>query len=450
MSFDYDLVVIGAGSGGLAAVQRAASYGAKCAVIEHGPMGGTCVNVGCVPKKVMWFGATVAHVLAHDAADYGFRVTVDGFDWPTLKRARDQYVKGINGRYGAALEKLGIEVIHGNARVAGPNEVTVAGRTLSAEQVLIASGGYPTVPDLPGAELGITSDGFFELEDCPSRVVVVGSGYIAVELAGMLRALGAEVTMLIRKHHLLRPFDPMVRDLLMEQMRSDGIEIKTETQVERITKTADGELAIRCKDGSELTGVNALVWAVGRNPSTADLGLDTAGVETDSSGFIPVDAYQTTNVPSVSALGDVTGRFPLTPVAIAAGRRWADRVFGVMEGRKLDYHTIATVVFSHPPIGTVGLTEDEAREQHGDAVQVYSATFKPMYYAFSSHPRKTAIKLITLGEEERVIGCHVIGNGADEMMQGFAVAMRMGATKRDFDDTVAIHPTSSEELVTLR
>jgi len=450
MGFDYDLVVIGAGSGGLAAVQRAASYGAKCVVIEHGPMGGTCVNVGCVPKKVMWFGATVAHVLAHDAADYGFRVTVDGFDWPALKKARDQYVTGITGRYGATLEKAGIDVVHGSARMTGPNTVMVNERTLSGEHLIVACGGHPTVPDLPGAELGITSDGFFELEDRPSRVAVVGSGYIAVELAGMLRALGSDVSMLVRKQQLLRLFDPMVREILMDQVRADGITIETETQVESVTKGGSGELSIRCKDGRDLTGFDALIWAVGRGPSTTGLGLEAAGVETDKSGFVPVDEFQTTNVPSIAALGDVTGRFPLTPVAIAAGRRWADRVFGGMVGRKLDYDTIATVVFSHPPIGTVGLTEDEARLEHGDAVKVYTAAFKPMYYAFSSHPRKTAVKLITLGEEERVIGCHVIGNGADEMMQGFAVAMKMGATKRDFDDTVAIHPTSSEELVTLR
>ena len=450
MSFDYDLVVIGAGSGGLAAVQRAASYGAKCAVIEHGPMGGTCVNVGCVPKKVMWFGASVAHVLAHDAADYGFRVSVDHFDWPTLKAARDQYVNGINGRYAGALEKAGVEVIYGSAEVTSANTVTIDGKTLSAEQLLVACGGHPTVPDVPGAEHGITSDGFFELEQRPARVAVVGSGYIAVELAGMLNALGSAVTMIVRKTHLLRPFDSMIRELLMEQVRADGIVVETQTQTERVEKCSDGSLSLHCTDGRVLDGFNAVIWAVGRDPSTAGLGLDTAGVEMDAAGFVSVDAYQTTNVPNVSALGDVTGKYPLTPVAIAAGRRWADRVYGGMSGRKLDYHTIATVVFSHPPIGTVGMTEEEARAAHGEAVKVYSAQFKPMYYAFSSHPRKTAVKLVTLGEEERIIGIHVIGNGADEMMQGFAVAMRMGATKSDFDDTVAIHPTSSEELVTLR
>lgn len=450
MAQQFDLVVIGAGSGGLAAVQRAASYGARCVVIEHGPMGGTCVNVGCVPKKVMWFGASVAHVLEHDAHDYGFDVTVNGFDWPTLKRARDSYVNGINGRYDQALRKAGVEVVHGNARIVGANEVAVGDRRLTGARIMIACGGHPTVPDLPGAELGITSDGFFELEDRPRRAVVVGSGYIAVELAGMLSALGCEVTLLVRKDHLLRPFDPMVRDALMEQVRADGIEVLTRTQVREVSRGKDGRLTVHCDTDQDLTDVDSLIWAVGRDPNTAALGLDAAGVDTDEAGFIPVDPYQETNAEGISAIGDVTGRFPLTPVAVAAGRRWADRVYGNMPGRKLDYHTIATVVFSHPPIGTVGLTEPEAHEQYGDDVKVYQAAFNPMYYAFSEHPRRTALKLVTAGNDERVVGCHVIGQGADEMLQGFAVAIRMGATKQDFDDTIAIHPTSAEELVTLR
>ena len=450
MSYEHDLVVIGAGSGGLAAVRRAAAHGARTLVIEHGPMGGTCVNVGCVPKKIMWFGASVAHVLEHDAGDYGFRVNVESFDWATLKAARDRYVNGLNGRYDAALEKAGIEVVHGSARIAGPHEVVVGDRRISAEHIMVATGGRPTMPDLPGAEHAITSDGFFELEACPKKVAVVGSGYIAVELAGMLRALGAEVTMLVRKQHLLRPFDTMLRDELMQQVQNDGITVQTGTQVERIERQTDGLLTVECSADQRLEQLDALIFAIGRVPNTDGLGLETAGVTTDAHGFIPVDEYQTTNVPSVSAIGDATGKYPLTPVAIAAGRRWADRVFGGMVGRKLDYDTIATVVFSHPPIGTVGLTEEEARAEHGDAaVKVYQASFKPMYYAFSSHPRRTAVKLVTVGEEERVIGCHVVGQGADEMLQGFAVAMRMGATKRDFDDTVAIHPTSAEELVTL-
>ena len=447
---DYDLIVIGAGSGGLAAVQRAASYGARCAVIENGKLGGTCVNVGCVPKKVMWFGASVAHTLHHDAADYGFDVEARGFSWAKLKGARDAYVTGINGRYAQALDKAGIDEIAGVARLTSANEVSVNGRSLSAEHIIIASGGRPTVPAVPGAHLGITSDGFFELEDCPTKVAVVGSGYIAVELSGMFRALGAEVHMLVRKQHLLRPFDSMLREILTEEMLADDIQVHTNTQIGQIREGADKTLTLQCRDESKLEGFDVLLWAVGRDPNTEDLGLGAAGVTTDGRGFVPVDAFQNTNVGNIYAVGDVTGKFPLTPVAVAAGRRLADRVFGGMTDRKLLYESIATVVFSHPPIGTVGLTEEQARETYGDDVTVYRAVFKPMYYAFSKHPRKAAMKLVTTGTDERIVGCHVIGAGADEMMQGFAVAIRMGATKADFDDTVAIHPTSAEELVTMR
>ena len=447
---DYDLVVIGAGSGGLAAVQRAASYGARCAVIEHGRLGGTCVNVGCVPKKVMWFGASVAHTLHHDAEDYGFDVEAKGFSWPKLKNVRDAYVKGINGRYEEALAKGGIDEIAGVARLTSTTEVAVNGRSLSAEHIIIACGGRPIIPEVPGAQLGITSDGFFELEDCPAKVAVVGSGYIAVELSGMFRALGAEVSMLVRKQHLLRPFDSMLREILTEEMLADDIKLHTNTQITEITRASDNTLTLQCGEDKKLEGFDVLLWAIGREPNTEDLGLAVAGVNMDKQGFVPVDDYQNTNVDNIYAVGDVTGKFPLTPVAVAAGRRLADRVFGGMADRKLLYESIATVVFSHPPIGTIGLTEEEARELHGEDVTVYRAVFKPMYYAFSRHPRKTAMKLVTIGAEERIVGCHVIGAGADEMMQGFAVAIRMGATKSDFDDTVAIHPTSAEELVTMR
>lgn len=447
---DYDLVVIGAGSGGLAAVQRAASYGAHCAVIEHGKLGGTCVNVGCVPKKVMWFGASVAHTLHHDAEDYGFDVQAKGFSWSKLKAARDAYVGGINGRYAESLAKGGIDEIAGVAQLTSATDVVVNGRSLRAEHIIIACGGRPTVPDVPGAHLGITSDGFFELEDCPSKVAVVGSGYIAVELSGMFRALGADVSMLIRKQHLLRPFDSMLREILTEEMLADGIELNPDTQITEVTQADEKSLTLQCGEDKKLEGIDVLLWAIGREPNTEDLGLEAAGVEMDKRGFIPVDDYQNTNVGNIYAVGDVTGKFPLTPVAVAAGRRLADRIFGGMKDRKLLYESIATVVFSHPPIGTIGMSEEEAREVHGEDVTVYRAVFKPMYYAFSRHPRKTAMKLVTIGAEERIVGCHVIGAGADEMMQGFAVAIRMGATKADFDDTVAIHPTSAEELVTMR
>ena len=449
MSQHYDLIAIGGGSGGLSVAERAARYGARCAVVERGRLGGTCVNVGCVPKKVMWFAAGIAHTL-HDAPHYGFSIGDSGFDWAKLKAARDAYVHGINDWYHTYLADSNIDEIVGSARFVDAHTLEVAGKRYTADHIVIAPGGAPGVPDTPGAELGITSDGFFELEDLPRRVAVVGSGYIAVELAGMLNALGADVTMLLRREHLLREFDAMLRENLMEEMLGDGIDILARTQVREICRADDGTLTIECENGQRLEGFDELIWAIGRYPLSGGLDLEQAGVEVDANGYIPTDKFQNTNVPGVYAIGDVTGRAQLTPVAIAAGRRLGDRLFGGMSDRYLPYENIATVVFSHPPIGTVGLTESVARDQHGDAVKVYQTRFTAMYNALTERKQKTAMKLVTVGAQERVVGCHVIGPGADEMMQGFAVAIRMGATKQDLDDTIAIHPTSAEELVTMR
>ncbi len=450
MSKHYDLIAIGAGSGGLSVAERAARYGARCAVVEAARLGGTCVNVGCVPKKVMWYGASLAHAL-DDAPGYGFRLDAPDHDWAALKAARDRYVRGINEWYRTYLEDSGIDLIEGFASFTGARSLVANGGTrLSADHVVIATGGRPMVPDLPGAELGITSDGFFELESCPRRVAIVGSGYIAVELAGMLNALGAEVTMMLRREHLLRAFDAMLRESLMEELLDDGVNILPGTQARSVERLADGSLAVQCEGCSQELRVDALIWAIGRDPLTHNLNLEAAGVRVDEAGIIPTDACQNTNVPGIYAVGDVTGRYPLTPVAIAAARRLADRLFGNQPERRLEYTCIPTVVFSHPPIGTVGLTEGEARRTHGEAVKVYQTRFTSMYHAFTERARKSAMKLVCVGARERIVGCHIIGPGADEMLQGFAVAIRMGATKADFDDTVAIHPTSAEELVTLR
>jgi glutathione reductase (NADPH) len=449
MSDHYDLIAIGAGSGGLSVAERAAKHGARCAVVEKGPLGGTCVNVGCVPKKVMWFGANLAHKL-QDAAGYGFTFDKPGFDWTMLKKARDGYVQGITGWYHTYLADSNIDEIPGAARFVDARTLEVDGQQYTADHIAIAVGGTPALPDLPGAELGITSDGFFELEALPRRVAVVGAGYIAVELAGVLNALGSDVTMLLRKEHLLRNFDAMLRESLMEEMLNDGIGILAGTQVAAVLRQDDGSLCIESTNGQRLDGFDQLVWAIGRTPLTADLNLAAAGVHMNAEGFVPSDEFENTNVPGIYAVGDVTGKPALTPVAIAAGRRLGDRLFGGMPERRLVYEHISTVVFSHPPIGTVGLTEDEARASHGDAVKIYQTRFTPMYYAPLEHKRQTAMKLVTVGAQEKVVGCHIIGDGADEMLQGFAVAIRMGATKQDLDDTVAIHPTSAEELVTMR
>ena len=448
MTRHYDLLAIGGGSGGIATVNRAARYAAKCAVIEGNRLGGTCVNVGCVPKKIMWNTASVNHAMER-AAEYGFSTGEHEFHWPVLKQARDAYIQRLNQRYGVGLADNNVEVIRGYARFMDAHTIEVNGEYVTADHIVIASGGHPVVPQIPGAEFGITSDGFFELETQPQRVAVVGAGYIAVELAGVLNRLGSEVSLLLRRGHLLDSFDAMLRETLMEDMVDAGINMLTHRNVAEVRREGNA-LTLIFEHGEPLTGIDSVIWAIGREPNTHALNLEAAGVATDARGYVLTDAYQNTNVANIYAIGDNTPRPALTPVAIGAGRRLADRLFGGMPDRHLDYSIIPSVVFSHPPIGTVGLTEAQAREIHGDGIKVYQTRFTPMVDAFSSRPTKTAMKLITIGEHEKIVGLHVIGDGADEMLQGFAVAVKMGATKKDFDDTVAIHPTSAEEFVTLR
>lgn len=448
MAESFDLIVIGGGSGGLAHAQRAAGYGANAVVIESGPLGGTCVNVGCVPKKLMWYAAHHAHALEH-AADFGFDIAVHGHDWASLRERRDAYVARLNKIYKQNLDRHGVQLIRGHARFTSATSVDVDGLQYEADRIVIATGGYPIVPDIAGAQHGITSDGFFELPERPQRVALVGSGYVAVEFAGIFSQLGSETTVLVRKDGMVRSFDRMLRHELEAAMSASGVTLVKEVVPHKLDKTVNG-LYLHAEDGRSFGDFDAVIWAVGRAPNTASLNLAAAGVETDDDGFARTDAWQKTNVDNIFALGDVAGRAALTPVAIAAGRRLADRLYGGMSERRLEYEYIPTVIFSHPPIGTVGLTEDEARERYGDDLKVYETRFNPMLYAFSSEKTQTAMKLLTAGSDERVVGCHIFGDGADEMLQGFAVAIRMGALKKDFDDTVAIHPTSAEELVTLR
>lgn len=448
MSDHFDLVVVGGGSGGLAAAQRAVEYGASVAVIEHARLGGTCVNVGCVPKKIMWNAAGLAHAL-DDARGYGFGVGDYSHDWAALKKQRDAYIFRLNGIYERNLSNKGIRYVAGKASLDGTNNVRIDDLALSAERIILATGGSPIVPDLPGAELGITSDGFFELEQCPRRVAIAGSGYIAVELAGMLRALGAKVDLFARRDSVLRSFDEMLQQALIEALQADGITLHFQSTPAGV-KPVDEGVELELHGGTAHGPFDTLIWAIGRQPETAELNLVSAGVNTDDRGYVPTDEFQTTNVEHVFAIGDVTGRDALTPVAIAAGRRLADRVWGGMNGRHLDYRNIPSVVFSHPPIGTCGLTEREAREEYGDDIKTFTSSFVPMYNSFTQHRTKANMKLITVGRDEKIVGIHMIGHGSDEMLQGFAVAIRMGATKSDFDDTVAIHPTSAEELVTMR
>jgi glutathione reductase (NADPH) len=384
-----------------------------------------------------------------DANDYGFNVTLGSSDWPALKRKRDAYVLRLNGIYERNLSAKGVAYVRGAARFLDKSTVEVNGERMTARHIVIATGGRPSVPTLPGSEHGITSDGFFSLEQRPKRVAIVGSGYVACELAGAFHELGAQVEIFIRKERLLMSFDVMLGKSLMREMRDQGIIIHHHVVPAQVREES-GLKTLTAVDGREFAGFDCLLWAVGRAPTVSGLDLRRAGVAVDDCNFVVTDGFQNTNVPGLYAIGDVTGRAALTPVAIAAGRRLSDRLFGGKTDRRLEYSMIPTVVFTHPPIGTVGASEAEARAQYGDAVKVYVADFTPMYHALTTRKTHTDMKLVCVGPEQRIVGCHLIGTGADEILQGFAVAIRMGATKRDFDDTVAIHPTSAEELVTMR
>ncbi len=449
MAKHFNYLVIGGGSGGIASARRAAEYGASVVLFEDGAIGGTCVNVGCVPKKVMWSTSRIAEFL-HDAKGYGFDVTVNGFSWPDLKSRRDAYITRLNGIYDRNLANSKVEQVNARARFVDDKTVEAGGERYTADHILIATGGFPTWPDIPGAEHGISSDGFFELEDRPAKVAVVGAGYIAAELAGVLQGLGSDVSLFLRKDSVLRSFDSDLQEVVMENMAEMGMDLRRQTQLTAIEKQGDGSLTLTTDAGDTLAGYDCLIWAIGRAPATEDLGLEQTGIKTDARGFIPTDDFQNTNVANVHAVGDVTGRDALTPVAIAAGRKLSDRLFDKQSDARLEYENIATVIFTHPPIGTVGVSEEQARAEHGDAVKVYRSRFVNMYFAVLERKQPTVCKLICLGPEEKVIGCHVVGEAADEIIQGFAVAVRMGATKADFDRTVAIHPTAGEELVTMR
>jgi len=458
MSKAFDYLVIGGGSGGIASARRAAEYGAKVAVINAGPIGGTCVNVGCVPKKVMFNAALHAEIL-HDHKDYGFDVSADvKFNWPKIKEKRDAYIKRLNGIYDRNLGKSGITTIEGYAKFVGPRTVSVNNEEYTGKHVLIATGTHAVIPSneqTEGADLGITSDGFFLLEDLPKRAAVVGAGYIAVELAGILHALGCDTTLYIRRNEFLRTFDKDVRTYLMEEMEASGIKIRKNVNVKSLVKKDGGiNLTATANDGSNASfedHVDEVVWAVGRGPK--DIGWKEAGVEVNKAGYVVVDKYQNTNVEGTYCVGDVQGKAFLTPVAIAAGRRLSDRLFNGQTDRHLNYDNIATVVFSHPCIGTIGLSEQEAIEKYGaDNVKCYRSRFTNMYYAMVEKETKpkTFMKLVTQGKDEKIVGLHILGMAADEMIQGFAVPVTMGCTKADFDNTVAIHPTAGEELVTMR
>ncbi|KID06577.2 glutathione-disulfide reductase [Hafnia alvei] len=450
MTKHYDYLAIGGGSGGIASINRAAMYGQKCALVEAKYLGGTCVNVGCVPKKVMWHAAQIAEAIHLYGPDYGFDTTVNKFDWGKLIESRTAYIDRIHQSYERGLGNNKVDVIHGFAKFIDAHTVEVNGEIISADHILIATGGRPSRPNIPGAEYGINSDGFFELDALPKRVAVVGAGYIAVEIAGVLNGLGSETHLFVRKHAPLRTFDPMIVEALVEVMNAEGPQLHTQSVPKSVVKNSDGSLTLTLENGKTFE-VDCLIWAIGREPANDNINLSAAGVKTNDKGYITVDKYQNTNVKGIYAVGDNTGAVELTPVAVAAGRRLSERLFNNKPDEHLDYSNIPTVVFSHPPIGTVGLTEDQAKEQHGeDNVKVYKSSFTAMYTAVTQHRQPCRMKLVCAGKDEKIVGIHGIGYGMDEMLQGFAVALKMGATKKDFDNTVAIHPTGSEEFVTMR
>ncbi len=447
--YDYDLIVLGGGSGGLAAAFRAAQHGQRVAMLEPGELGGTCVNVGCVPKKAMWLAADLSARIGLAAA-MGFDVPVrPSLDWKELVVHRQAYIANIHASYLKRLDENKVVRVPRRGRLVDAHTVECSdGVRISAGHILIATGAHPQRPDIPGAELGLVSDDFFNLCSAPERVAIVGGGYIAVELAGLLQALGSRVTLLVRGERLLERFDAELTGQLAENLRHQGVQVHFGYRLRELRRDGDAVVAFG-HDGPADGQFDAVFFATGRRGNSADLGLEAIGVVVGDKGEIEVDAWQTTAVPSVHAVGDIAGKVGLTPVAIAAARKLMDRLFGGQPQAKMDYENVASVVFSHPALGAVGLSEEEACAKYGD-VRVYRSNFRPMLQALADGTQRSVFKLVCVGEEERVVDVHLLGESADEILQGFALAVKMGVTKAQFDDTVAIHPTSAEEVVLMR
>ncbi len=444
-TFDYDLFVIGAGSGGVRAARVAASYGARVAICEDSRVGGTCVIRGCIPKKLMVYASHYAEYF-EDAANYGWTVGPRSFSWSKFMAAKNKEIDRLNKIYIRLLENAGVDLIVGTGRFVDAHTIDVGGRRVTAATILIATGGWPVKPGIPGSEHSITSNEFFELEEQPRRAIVVGGGYIAVEFAGILNGLGTDVVQLYRGEQILRGFDKDVRATLAQEMRNKGIDIRVESRIQHIEKTTAGLIAT-CEDGAILEA-DAIICAIGRTPNTAGLNLEAVNVAQRDSGAIIVDRYSRTNVDNIYAVGDVTDRIALTPVALNEGLCFSQTVFGGRE-KIMDHSNVASAVFSQPSVATVGLTEDEARGSFAK-IDIYKSTFRPLVHTLSGREEKTMMKLVVDGNTERVLGVHMVGPEAAEIIQGLAVAVKMGATKAQFDATVGIHPTAAEEFVTMR
>ncbi|WP_110970527.1 glutathione-disulfide reductase [Pseudomonas huaxiensis] len=447
MAYDFDLFVIGAGSGGVRASRFAAGYGAKVAVAESRYLGGTCVNVGCVPKKLLVYGAHFADDF-EQASGFGWSLEDAQFDWSQLIANKNREIARLNGIYRNLLVNSGVTLLEGHARITGPHEVEVEGKRYSAGHILIATGGWPQVPDIPGRELAISSNEAFFLKDLPKRVLVVGGGYIAVEFAGIFQGLGADTTLLYRGDLFLRGFDGSVRTHLKEELEKRGLDLQFNADIQRIDQQPDGSLKATLKDGRELI-TDCVFYATGRRPMLDNLGLENTEVQLDERGFVRVNDEFQTDESSILAIGDVIGRVQLTPVALAEGMAVARRLFKPDEYRPVDYRNIPTAVFSQPPIGTVGLTEEQALEA-GHQVKIFESRFRPMKLTLTDVQEKTLMKLVVDADTDRVLGCHMVGPEAGEIVQGLGIALKAGATKQQFDDTIGVHPTAAEEFVTMR
>ncbi len=444
-TYDYDLFVIGAGSGGVRASRMSAAYGARVAVVEERYLGGTCVNVGCIPKKLFVYAAEFRDHF-EDAAGFGWSVGQPSVDWPTLVANKNVEIERLNGIYRNLLSNAGAEIIEGRARLVDPHTVAVDGRSYTAEYILVATGSWPYLPQIPGIEHAISSNEAFYLDRLPQRVIIVGGGYIAVEFATIFHGLGVEVTELYRGELFLRGFDADVRSVLAEEMRKREVDLRFKADIARIDKH-DGGLTATLGDGTRLE-TDLIMYATGRLPNTYNIGLEAAGVEMNDIGAVTVDAYSRSTVPHIFAIGDCTDRLNLTPMAIAEGQAVAETLFHDRPTQP-DHTNVATAVFSHPPIGTVGLTEDEAHQRY-PAIDVYTSSFRPLKHTLSGRAERTFMKLVVDPASDRVLGCHMVGPEAGEIIQGFSVAVKCGATKAQFDATIGIHPTAAEEFVTMR
>ena len=447
MAYDFDLYVIGAGSGGVRAARFAAGFGAKVAVAESRYLGGTCVNVGCVPKKLLVYGAHFAEDF-EQASGFGWSLGEANFDWATLIANKDREINRLNGIYRNLLVNSGVTLHEGHARLVDAHQVEINGERFTARHILIATGGWPQIPEIPGREHAIGSNEAFFLKELPKRVLVVGGGYIAVEFAGIFHGLGAQTSLLYRGDLFLRGFDGSVRKHLQEELTKRGLDLQFNADIERIDKQADGSLKATLKDGRVLEA-DCVFYATGRRPMLDNLGLENTGVKLAERGFVAVDDLYQTAEPSILAIGDVIGRVQLTPVALAEGMAVARRLFKPEQYRPVDYANIATAVFSLPNIGTVGLTEEDARK-NGHNVQIFESRFRPMKLTLTDCQEKTLMKLVVDADTDKVLGCHMVGPDAGEIVQGLAIALKAGATKQHFDETIGVHPTAAEEFVTMR